>query len=186
MANESAVIRREEAKEPSDGGGESGSHVSPIRDAQSDVEKTFFFVGGAALLAALLAGYLLAARTAAPLRRFADTAAEVDADDLSPRLELGPEVASELRTVADAFNHMLPIRQKLPDGAICAAISLVAIALGCRPEQKTSASLSMGSILRRSRLVVCSMRRARWWGFWLASPSHEAPPLRDRRLITSP
>lgn len=62
---------------------------------------------GTALLAALLAGYLLAARTAAPLRRFADTAAEVDAGDLSPRLELDPEVTGELRTVADAFNHML-------------------------------------------------------------------------------
>jgi len=107
MANESAVIRQEEAKEPSDGAGENSSRVSPIRDAQSDVEKTFFFVGGAALLAALLAGYLLAARTAAPLRRFADTAAEVDAGDLSPRLQLGPGVAGELRTVADAFNHML-------------------------------------------------------------------------------
>jgi signal transduction histidine kinase len=107
MANESAVIRQEEAKEPSDGGGEEGSRVSPIRDAQSDVEKTFFFVGGASLLAALLAGYLLATRTAAPLRRFADTAAEVDAGDLTPRLESGPEMASELRTVADAFNHML-------------------------------------------------------------------------------
>jgi signal transduction histidine kinase len=107
MANESSVIRREEAKEPSDGKGEGGSHFSPIKDAQSDVEKTFFFVGGATLLAALLAGYLLARRTAAPLRRFAETAAEVDAGDLTPRLEPGPEAASELRTVADAFNHML-------------------------------------------------------------------------------
>lgn len=107
MANESAVIRQEEAKEPSDGGGEGRSHVSPISDAQSDVEKTFFFVGGASLLAALLAGYLLATRTAAPLRRFADTAAEVDAGDLTPRLESSLEMASELRTVADAFNHML-------------------------------------------------------------------------------
>jgi two-component system OmpR family sensor kinase len=107
MANESAVIRREEAKEPSDASSERGSHVSPISDAQSDVEKTFFFVGAASLLAALLAGYLLAARTASPLRRFAETAAEVDAGDLTPRLAPGPETASELRTVADAFNHML-------------------------------------------------------------------------------
>ena len=107
MANESAVIRGEEAKEPSDASHEGGSHVSPISDAQSDVEKTFFFVGGASLLAALLAGYLLAARTASPLRRFAETAAEVDAGDLTPRLESSLEMASELRTVADAFNHML-------------------------------------------------------------------------------
>jgi two-component system OmpR family sensor kinase len=107
MANESAVIRREEAKEPSDANSEGSSHVTPISDAQSDVEKTFFFVGAASLLAALLAGYLLAARTASPLRRFAETAAEVDAGDLTPRLAPGPEAASELRTVADAFNHML-------------------------------------------------------------------------------
>jgi two-component system, OmpR family, sensor kinase len=107
MANESAVIRQEEAKEPSDGESQSGSRVSPISDAQSDVEKTFFFVGGASLIAALLAGYLLARRTAAPLRRFADTAAEVDAGDLTPRLESDPEMVSELRTLADAFNHML-------------------------------------------------------------------------------
>jgi two-component system, OmpR family, sensor kinase len=106
MANESAVIRQEEAKEPGDGS-EGGSLVSPISDAQSDVEKTFFFVGGASLLAALLAGYLLAARTASPLRRFADTAAEVDGGDLSPRLEPSPEAPTELRTLADAFNHML-------------------------------------------------------------------------------
>jgi two-component system, OmpR family, sensor kinase len=106
MANESAVIRQEEAREP-DNGDEGTSHVSPISDAQSDVEKTFFFVGGASLVAALLAGYLLATRTAAPLRRFAETAAEVDAGDLTPRLESGAEMAGELRTVADAFNHML-------------------------------------------------------------------------------
>ncbi len=105
MANESTVIRAEEAKEPD--GGEGASHVSPIADAHSDVEKTFFLVGGAALLAALAAGYLLAARTAAPLRRFAETAAEVDAGDLSPRLEASPTDAAELQTLADAFNHML-------------------------------------------------------------------------------
>ena len=58
-------------------------------------------------VAALLAGYLLAARTASPLRRFAATAAEVDAGDLSPRLDHDPASAAELRTLADAFNHML-------------------------------------------------------------------------------
>ena len=112
MANESRVIEREEAKKgPASGedGGEvdESSRFSTIKDAQGDVEKTFFLIGGAALLAALLAGYLLAARTAAPLRRFAETAAEVDAGDLSPRLDPGPTAAVELRALADAFNHML-------------------------------------------------------------------------------
>jgi len=112
MSNESAVIKREEAREPGKpeaSGDETGggSTISPIEDAQSDVEKTFLVVGGASLVAALLAGYLLAARTASPLRRFAATAAKVDAGDLTPRLESNPAAAAELRTLAEAFNHML-------------------------------------------------------------------------------
>jgi signal transduction histidine kinase len=112
MSNESGVIKREEAREPGKpeaSGGETGggSSISPIADAQSDVEKTFFAVGGASLVAALLAGYLLAARAASPLRRFAATAARVDAGDLTPRLESNPTAAAELRTLAEAFNHML-------------------------------------------------------------------------------
>ncbi len=112
MSNESAVIKREEAREPGKPGasaGESseGSSISPIEDAQSDVEKTFLVIGGTSLVAALLAGYLLAARTASPLRRFAATAAEVDAGDLTPRLDPSPAAAAELRTLAEAFNHML-------------------------------------------------------------------------------
>jgi two-component system OmpR family sensor kinase len=111
MANENTVIEREEAKGPASGEGsgeaDESSRFSSIKDAQDDVEKTFFLIGGAALLAALLASYLLAARTAAPLRRFAETAAMVDAGDLSPRLDPGSAPPSELRALADAFNHML-------------------------------------------------------------------------------
>ena len=112
MANESSVIKREEAKEASKpravaGEGDASSSIAPIEDAQSDVEKTFLLVGGATLLVALLAGYLLAARTASPLRRFAATAAEVDGGDLTPRLTPDPSSVAELRTLAEAFNHML-------------------------------------------------------------------------------
>lgn len=112
MSNESAVIKREEGKErsaPGAAAGEpsEGSAISPIEDAQSDVEKTFLAVGAASLLAALLAGYLVAARTASPLRRFAATATRVDAGDLTPRLEASGADAAELRTLAEAFNHML-------------------------------------------------------------------------------
>lgn len=112
MAHESNVIKREEAKEASKPRTstrehDEGSSISPIEDAQSDVEKTFILVGGATLLAALLGGYLLAARTASPLRRFAATAAEVDAGDLTPRLAPDPSAAAELHTLAEAFNHML-------------------------------------------------------------------------------
>ena len=110
MSHESNVIERQEVREPGDlSGGEPGERpaISPIADAQSDVEKTFLLVGGATLLAALLAGYLLAARTASPLRRYAATAARVDGGDLTPRLEESPSAAVELRTLAESFNHML-------------------------------------------------------------------------------
>jgi two-component system, OmpR family, sensor kinase len=112
MAHESNVIKREEAREASEPGAsgrgsDEGSAVSPIEDAQSDAEKALLLVGGAALIAALLAGYLLATRTASPLRRFAATAAEVDAGDLTPRLDSSATSAAELRTLAEAFNHML-------------------------------------------------------------------------------
>jgi signal transduction histidine kinase len=112
MSHESNVIERQEGREPGDGGPRGPephdpAAISPIADAQSDVEKTFLLVGGATLLAALLAGYLLASRTASPLRRFAATAAAVDAGDLTPRLEVEPGAAAELRTLAEAFNGML-------------------------------------------------------------------------------
>jgi signal transduction histidine kinase len=109
MSRESSVIHREEGREDRGSGGEtdSGSTVSPIADAHSDVEQTFLLVGAASLLAALLAGYLLAARTASPLRRFAATASRVDAGDLTPRLAAEPSSAVELLALAEAFNHML-------------------------------------------------------------------------------
>ncbi|MGD9735055.1 MAG: sensor histidine kinase [Solirubrobacterales bacterium] len=110
MSRESSVIQREEGREtsePRSDNGDAGAAASPIEDAHSDVEKTFFLVGGLTLAAALLASYLLAARTASPLRRFAATATAVDAGDLTPRLEADRGSVVELRALADAFNHML-------------------------------------------------------------------------------
>ncbi|HVV89229.1 MAG TPA: ATP-binding protein [Solirubrobacterales bacterium] len=112
MSHEHAVINREEEREAHEPGATPGERheadgESPIEDAQSDVEQTFLLVGAAALVAALLAGYLVAARAAAPLRRFAATAAEVDAGDLSPRIGVDPAAPAELRTLTDSFNHML-------------------------------------------------------------------------------
>ncbi len=111
-ANESNLIGHEESREegapgPSGTQAGDGPQLEPIRDAHSDLEKTFLLVGGATLIAALIAGYLVAARTASPLRRFAATAAEVDAGDLTPRLESTPEMAAELRVLAESFNKML-------------------------------------------------------------------------------
>ncbi|MBS1680052.1 MAG: HAMP domain-containing protein [Actinobacteria bacterium] len=112
MAHESSVINREERREAHEPGAtQAEQHEneggSAIEDAQSDVERTFLLVGAAALVAALLAGYLVATRTAAPLRRFAATATAVDAGDLSPRVTVDPAAAAELRTLGDSFNRML-------------------------------------------------------------------------------
>jgi two-component system OmpR family sensor kinase len=110
MSHEHAVINREEEREAEERGAPPADHRdsnSPVAEAQHDVEKTFLLVGAVTLCAALLASYLLAARTAAPLRRFADTATEVDAGDLSPRIAPDPASAAELRSLAESFNLML-------------------------------------------------------------------------------
>ncbi|MBS1891756.1 MAG: HAMP domain-containing protein [Actinobacteria bacterium] len=111
MSREQSVINREERQEADKERPPTGEHESdgesPIEDARSDVQNTFFLVGAVALLAALLAGYLVAARAAAPLRRFAATAAEVDAGDLSPRIRVDPAAAAELRVLGESFDRML-------------------------------------------------------------------------------
>jgi signal transduction histidine kinase len=112
MTHERAVISQEEGREADESTATSEERhgadgESPIGEAQDDVEKTFLLVGAVALVAALLAGYLVAARAAAPLRRFAATAAEVDAGDLSPRIDPDPAAAAELRVLTDSFNLML-------------------------------------------------------------------------------
>jgi len=113
MSHEQSVINREEEREAREEGPTPGVHhddgdgESPIEDAQSDVEQTFILVGALALVASLLAGYLVAARAAAPLRRIAATATEVDEGDLSPRIAADPSAAAELRVLSDSFNLML-------------------------------------------------------------------------------
>ena len=114
MSDESALIKQREHHESGAGarpsnGADSGEATSlaPVEDAQSEVVRTFLLFGGISLVAALLAGYLLAARTAAPLRRMATTAAAVDAGDLKPRIGAEPAAAVELRTLAEGFDHML-------------------------------------------------------------------------------
>lgn len=107
MANESRVIGREESREPQ--GDEDGARpaISPISDAQEEMEETFLLVGGAALILALGGAYLIAARTASPLRRMAMRAEEVRAGDLAPRLREEPRAAPELRALVAGFNQML-------------------------------------------------------------------------------
>jgi two-component system, OmpR family, sensor kinase len=111
MNDLSTVIMREEAEEggPSSGGARESSaeHLAPIEDVQDDTERTFLIATVLTLGAALLLGYVVAARTAAPLRRLARTAAAVDAGDLTPRTDADPSAVAEVRVLAEAFDHML-------------------------------------------------------------------------------
>jgi signal transduction histidine kinase len=80
--------------------------LQPVDDATDGITRSFAIGGSITLAVALLAGVLLAAGFARPLRRMARIAARVDAGDLSPRIEYrGPP--TETRILADAFDHML-------------------------------------------------------------------------------
>jgi two-component system OmpR family sensor kinase len=83
-----------------------GEPLASVERAQDGVAKAFFVAGSLTLLAALAAGYFVAARTADPLRRMARTAAVIDAGDLSHRIgATGP--SDEIRTLSESFDHML-------------------------------------------------------------------------------
>jgi two-component system OmpR family sensor kinase len=80
--------------------------LAPVEAALDGITRGFAIGGTLTLAAALLAGFLLAAGFARPLRRMARIAARVDAGDLSPRMDYrGPR--NETRILADAFDHML-------------------------------------------------------------------------------
>ncbi len=84
----------------------SAEPLTPVQRAEHQVRATFLLAGSITLLIGLLAGYLVAARTAGPLRRMARIAARVDAGELSPRMaQKGPR--DEVRALADSFNLML-------------------------------------------------------------------------------
>jgi len=83
-----------------------GEPLAPVVRAQHGVARTFLLAGLFALLAAAVAGYLVASRVSSPLRRMARTAAEVNAGDISHRM--GPTSASdEIRFLAQSFDNML-------------------------------------------------------------------------------
>lgn len=111
MRELSGVILQEEVEEGVPLGSEAvrneEAHLAPIEDAQDDMEKTFLLAAALTLGAALMAGYFVASRTAAPLRRLARTAAAVDAGDLTPRTGGDPSAVAEVRVLAEAFDHML-------------------------------------------------------------------------------
>jgi two-component system OmpR family sensor kinase len=83
-----------------------GEPLAPVTRAEKQVARTFLLAGSVTLLIGLLAGYLVAARTAGPLRRMARIAARVDAGELSPRMAQGGP-RDEVRALADSFDLML-------------------------------------------------------------------------------
>jgi signal transduction histidine kinase len=83
-----------------------GETLTPVERAEHQVASTFLVAGSITLLVGLLAGYLVAARTAGPLRRMARIAARVDAGELSPRMASGGP-RDEVRALADSFDLML-------------------------------------------------------------------------------
>jgi len=83
-----------------------GESLASVARAQHGLAQTFLISGSLTLLGALLAGYLVAAGIARPLRRMALTAARVQAGDLSPRMS-GDGLRDEVRVLAESFDGML-------------------------------------------------------------------------------
>jgi signal transduction histidine kinase len=89
-----------------------GEPLDSIESALNGLERIFLSVGLVTLGLAVVAGVLLAVRIASPLRRIAGTAEQIDAGDLSGRIEV-PRARDEVRSLALAFNGML---DRLQDG----------------------------------------------------------------------
>jgi signal transduction histidine kinase len=84
-----------------------GEPLATVAHAQGSVARSFLLAFALALVGALVAAYLVGTRVSRPLRRMAAVAARVDAGDLHPRIHDVSGEASELRVLADSFNHML-------------------------------------------------------------------------------
>ena len=84
-----------------------GEPLASVEAAQDGITRAFVLVAALSLLLALVASSLAGERVTAPLRRMAAVAARVDAGDLEPRMEHNASRSSEVRVLADAFNHML-------------------------------------------------------------------------------
>ena len=84
-----------------------GEALADVSRAQGSVARAFVLAGLLALVAALIASYLVGGRVSAPLRRMANVAARVDAGDLYPRIGHREGESSEIEVLTDAFNHML-------------------------------------------------------------------------------
>jgi two-component system OmpR family sensor kinase len=85
----------------------SGEPLSLVERAQHGVARAFLLAAGIALALALIASYLAGARVTAPLRRMASVATRVDAGELEPRMAPPAGSGTEVRVLAESFNHML-------------------------------------------------------------------------------
>ena len=79
--------------------------LTSVAEAQRGLRKTFVVVGLGALALAIAIAIWLANLISRPLRRMAGVAAQIDAGDLSHRIEY--EGKDEIGVLAEAFNHML-------------------------------------------------------------------------------
>jgi two-component system OmpR family sensor kinase len=84
-----------------------GEPLATVKRAQDSVAQSFVIAGALALALALLASYVAGASVSLPLRRMARIAARVDDGDLHPRMEVPASASSEVRILAESFNHML-------------------------------------------------------------------------------
>ncbi|HET8978692.1 MAG TPA: HAMP domain-containing sensor histidine kinase [Solirubrobacteraceae bacterium] len=84
-----------------------GEPLEIVERAEHGVARSFVIAGALALLLALIASYLAGASLSLPLRRMARVAARVDEGDLHPRMQASSLGGSEVRVLAESFNHML-------------------------------------------------------------------------------
>jgi signal transduction histidine kinase len=84
-----------------------GEPLIVVVRALRGIAKSFVIAGALALALALIASYLAGASLSRPLRRMSRVAARVDEGDLNPRMQPAALGGSEVRVLADAFNHML-------------------------------------------------------------------------------
>jgi signal transduction histidine kinase len=84
-----------------------GEPLASVQAAQQGISRAFLLVAALSLVLALIASYIAGTSVTASLRRMAAVAARVDAGDLEPRMPAVGPAGSEVRVLADAFNHML-------------------------------------------------------------------------------
>ncbi len=84
-----------------------GQPLTIVTDAGRSIARSFIIAGATVFALALIASYLAGASVSLPLRRMANVAARVDDGDLQPRMHPSVSAGSEIRVLAESFNHML-------------------------------------------------------------------------------